>query len=93
MDDQEIRNRIIEKLLRNKVTGNKKIQVTTAVSRYLPSHEEGRGKQLIDEMIADPDAPIEPYGGGHRENIRISDTSDAVEYLEAHDGNVPFGFD
>lgn len=93
MNDQEVRNRIVEKLLRNRVVGGHETQVTTAVSRYLPSHAEGRGKQLVDEMVADTDAPIEAYGGGHRENIRLTSVDAAVEYLEANGGNVPFGFD
>lgn len=54
MDDQEIRNRIVRKMLRNRVIGDHKKQVQTIVSRYLPSHEEGRGKELIEEMVADP---------------------------------------
>ena len=93
MDDREIKNRIVEKLLRNRVIGNKKIRVDTAVNRYLPSHLEGRGKQLIEEMISDPYVPLEAYGGGHRENVRLSNANDAVKFLKENDGNVPFGFD
>lgn len=92
MDDQEIRNRLVEKLLRSRTTGSNKQSVDTVVSKYLPSHEEGRGKQLLEEMTTDPTAPVEPYGGGHRENVRLTSLEDAVDYLERNDGNVPFGF-
>ncbi len=92
MEDQEIRNRIVEKLLRSRTTGSKKQSVDTVVSKYLPSHEEGRGKRLLAEMTTDPDAPIESYGGGHRENVRLTSVEDTVAYLRDNDGNVPFGF-
>lgn len=60
---------------------------------YLPSHEQGRGKTLIDEMLKDPSSPIEGYGGGARSNIRLVSVERAVEYLKDNDGNVPFGYD
>ncbi len=94
MDDQQIRNRIVEKMIRSgPITGGNKITIDTAVDRYLPSHEQGCGKTLIDEMLADPNSPIEGYGGGGRKNIRLVDVSEAVEYLKANSGNVPFGYD
>jgi len=92
MTDKHIQNRIVEKLLRNRIIGNHKIRVDTAVNRYLPSHEQGRGKELIREMIRDPTGPIEGYGGS-RDNIRLTSKEDAVEFLKSNDGNVPFGFD
>ncbi|HET7325060.1 MAG TPA: hypothetical protein VFJ06_12080 [Halococcus sp.] len=94
MDDQQIRNRIVEKMIRSgPITGGNKITIDTAVNRYLPSHEQGRGKTLIDEMLADPQSPIEGYGGGGRQNIRLVGVSEAVAYLKANGGNVPFGYD
>ena len=74
------------------ITGAKKVTIDTAVTRYLPSHEQGRGKTLIDGMLADA-SPIEGYGGGARENIRLTSVDDAVDYLKANGGNVPFGYD
>ena len=91
MTDKHIKNRIVEKLLRNRVIGNHKIRVDTAVNRYLPSHDQGRGKELIREMIRDPGSPVEGYGGS-RDNIRLASKEDAVEFLEENGGNVPFGF-
>ena len=91
MEDPEIRNRVVEKLLRKRVVGSHKKRVDT-VTNWLPSHAQGRGEQLIREMLADRNAPLEAYGGS-RDNVRLTSVSDAVEYLETHDGNVPFGFD
>lgn len=92
MDDQRIRNQIVGKMLRKRVIGGKKQQIDTVVNYSLPSHEQGRGKQLLEGMLRDPDAPIEGYGGGHRSNIHLSSVEDAVQYLEENGGDVPFPF-
>jgi hypothetical protein len=44
-------------------------------------------------MLSDANAPIEGYGGGHRQNVRLTSVDDAVRYLNDNDGDVPFGFD
>lgn len=94
MEEQEIRNRIVRKMLKNRIVGNHKKQLDTVVSDIaaLPSHEEGRGKDLLEEMVSNPDTPIQGYGGGHRQNVRLTSVGDAVSYLEDNDGDVPFGF-
>lgn len=92
MSDQELRNKLIEKLLRKQVTGGKKKQKTT-VAGWFKSSDQGKVKDLIDEMATDPSKPLEMYGGGHRENVRLSDVGEAVRYLDRNDGDVPFGFD
>ena len=51
------------------------------------------GKDLLKAMATDPDAPVEAYGGGHRQNIRLTSADAAVDYLKANGGDVPFGFD
>ncbi|WP_277543609.1 hypothetical protein [Haloarcula laminariae] len=95
MDDQEIRNRIVRKMLKNQIVGNHKKQIDTVVSKIaaLPTHEEGRSKELLTEMVSNASAPIEGYGGGHRQNVRLTSVEDAVDYLKDNDGEVPFGFD
>ncbi|MFD1588523.1 hypothetical protein ACFR9U_16210 [Halorientalis brevis] len=92
MEDQEIRNRIVEKMLRKRVIGDKKQQVTTVVGYSVPTHAQGRAEDLIDEMLTDPESPIEGYGGGHRKNIHLTSADAAVEYLEDNGGDVPFPF-
>lgn len=94
MDDQKIKNRIVEKMLRDgPITGRNKTSIDTAVNKYLQPHEQGRGKTLINEMLKDPSSPIEGYGGGARENIRLVSVEAAIQYLKDNDGNVPFGYD
>lgn len=91
MDDQEIRNAIVHTMLRKRVVGSHKKQVATIVSASLPSHAEGRGKQLLDDLVRV--GVVERYGGGHRANVRLSSVDAAVAYLRRHDGDVPFGFE
>lgn len=91
MSDQEVTNRIVEKMLRKRNVGGKHRTVDAVVNMALPSHQQGRGKTLIDELATDPSGPIEPYGGT-RDAIRLTSVEDAVDYLEDNDGNVPFGF-
>lgn len=92
MEDQEIRNHIVAKMLRKRVIGDKKQQITTVVGYSLPTHAQGRGEELITEMLSDPSAPIEGYGGSHRKNIRLTSADDAVDYLKDNGGDVPFPF-
>lgn len=92
MDDQDIRNRIVRKMLRKGMIGGHKKQIDTIVNMSLPTYDRGRGRQLLDDMVPHPDAPIEAYGGGHRENVRLTGASAAVGYLK-DDGDAPFGFD
>lgn len=91
MDDQAIRNAIVSKLLHKRALGGHKMQVQTVVRMALPSHAEGRGKQLIDGLVQA--SVVERYGGGHRANVRLPSVAAAVDYLEDNDGDVPFGFD
>ncbi|WP_135666564.1 hypothetical protein [Halorhabdus rudnickae] len=92
MDNQDIKNRIVRKMLRNRVVGDHKKQIDTVVGWAVPSHAEGQAKTLIDEMVSGSE-PVEQYGGGARENIRLTSVEDAVEYLKDNGGDVPFGFD
>lgn len=90
MGDQDIKNRIVRKMLRKGLIGANKAQVQTVVGWAVASHEEGRAKDLIDEVVQE--GVIERYGGGHRDNIRLAGEQAAVEYLKANDGDVPFGY-
>ncbi|WP_049925380.1 hypothetical protein [Halopiger goleimassiliensis] len=93
MDDQEIKNEIVNTMLHKRIVGAKKAQVTTVVGRYaaIPSHAEGRAKELVEELVQE--GVVEQYGGGHRSNIHLSDVDRSVEYLKENDGDIPFGFD
>lgn len=90
MADQEIKNRLVEKLLRKRVVGGRNMTIDAVVNMALPSHQQGAGKGAIEALLA-AGKPIERYGG-QREAIRLTSVADAVEYLEENEGNVPFGF-
>ena len=93
MEDQDIKNRIVRKMLRKQIVGNHKKQIDSIVNMCLPSHEQGRGKELLEDMATDPHSPVEMYGGGHRQNVRLTSVEDAVDYLKQNGGDIPFGFD
>lgn len=92
MTAQQIRNKVIEKLVRKRVTGGKKRQKDTVINWFRNS-DQGTVKTELDAMATDPGVPLEKYGGGARENVRLTGIPAAVRYLDANGGNVPFGFD
>jgi hypothetical protein len=95
MDEQEIKNKAVEKLLRGRYIGGKNVTIDQFVSNVmgLPTHEHGRARQLLeDEMIPQGEGSIAKYGG-QRDAIHLTDVDEAVEYLKDNGGNVPFGFD
>jgi hypothetical protein len=92
--DHDLKNEIVYYLVHNRVTGSHKITVETAVTHAaIASHDRGRAKDLIDEMLANPTTPIEGYGGGSRSNIRLTGLQEGVNYLEANSGDIPFGLE
>lgn len=94
MDDTEIKCRIVEKLLRKRVVGDHVWSIDRTVSYALPTHARGRGRELVrNEMLPVAEASLAAYGGGHRENVHLTDVNAAVAFLEEHGGNVPFGFE
>lgn len=92
MQAQAIRNRLVRKMLRKDVVGAHKMQIDTIAGYSLPTDERGRGREPLEGMATDPECPVESYGGGHRENVRLTSIEAAVRYLESN-GDVPFGFD
>lgn len=91
MEDQEIKNEIVNTMLNKRIVGKKNSQIETVVSRYaaIPTHAEGKAKDLVDDLVQE--GVVVKYGGT-RATIRLSSVDRAVEYLKDNDGNVPFGF-
>lgn len=89
--DNEIRCKIVFKMVRKNITGNHKVTVDTATT-WVATHDRGAAGDIIREMIRDPAAPVEPYGGS-RDNIRLTSISAAVNYLKENDCDVPFGYE
>ncbi len=90
-NDTEIRCKIMFRMVRNNITGNHKVTVDTATT-WVATHDRGRAEDLIREMVRDPVAPIEPYGGS-RDNIRLTSIQDGVQFLKENDCDIPFGYD
>jgi hypothetical protein len=90
-EEQTVKNRVTEKLLRNEVIRGHTMPVDAVADRYVASHNVGRARRLIeDEMVPQAEAGIVKVGGGARGTVTIDDVGAAVDYLEEHDGNVPF---
>ncbi|WP_157971582.1 hypothetical protein [Halorussus litoreus] len=60
------------------------------VKNWFATSDQGRVEDLVREMIRDPDAPLEGYGGS-RDNVRLTSVEDAKRYIEEYGGNLPWG--
>lgn len=88
-DDVALRVKVVKQLARKKVVGNHKKQVDT-VKNWFATSDQGRVEDLIREMISDPTAPLEGYGGS-RDNVRLTSIEDAKEYIVENGGELPWG--
>lgn len=86
--DQEIRTKIVRKLARKGVSGSKKFP-TDAAKRFVATEDRGRAKTLVEEMMKDPDEPLQPAGTYTR--CKLSSIDAAKEYLEENGSELPFG--
>lgn len=73
------------------MTGGHNRSVDTVVNRAgIPTHAQGDAEDVVRDLIRDPDAPVEAYGG-QRDAIRLTSMAEAVAFIETHGGDVPFG--
>lgn len=87
----DLKVKVVRYLARNRVTGNHNRMVDTVKNRAgIPTHAQGTAEDVIRELVRDPEAPVEAYGG-QRDAIRLTSIDAAVAYIEEHGGNVPFG--
>lgn len=91
MGGREIKKAIVSTMLQKGIVGGHKAQRQSVVGWAVATHDEGRAKALLDELIQE--GIIERYGGGHRENVRLASVDRAVQYLKDNDGDVPWGYD
>lgn len=87
--DERLRVKIVKKMARKRVVGGHKKRVDT-VKNWFAASDQGRAEDLVREMIRDPEAPLEGYGGS-RDNVRLSSIEDAKEYIEERGGELPWG--
>ena len=88
-DDDVLRVKLVKQLARKRVVGNHKKQVDT-VKNWFASSDQGRIESLIREMIRDPAAPVEAYGGS-RDTVRLTSIAEAKRYIVEHGGELPWG--
>jgi hypothetical protein len=88
-EDRKLRIKIVRKLASKRVVGGHKKQVDT-VKNWVATSDQGRAEDLIREMVRDPDAPLEGYGGS-RDNVRLTSIEDAKQYIKEHGGELPWG--
>lgn len=88
-EGEQLRVKIVTKLARKKVVGAHKKQVDT-VKNWFATSDQGRAETVIREMIRDPDASLEGYGGS-RDNVRLPGLEAAKEYIRSNGGEVPWG--
>jgi hypothetical protein len=88
-DPDQLRVKIVQKLARKKVGGGHKKQVDT-VKNWFASSDQGEVEELIREMMSDPGAPLEGYGGS-RDNVRLTSIAEAKEYIRSQGGDLPWG--
>lgn len=61
-----------------------------SAKKWVATHDRGRAEELIRDWITEPGSPVEPYGGGARDNIRLTSKADGLEWLEEHGVDTTF---
>ena len=84
-DDEarEIAVTVVRKMMNDAIYGKNKITVDTAKNRYCLVHNQGKGEQVIRELIRRPEHPVEAYGG-ERDNIRLVDYDESRDFVEEY---------
>ncbi|MFY4815012.1 hypothetical protein ACOJIV_20305 [Haloarcula sp. AONF1] len=91
MSEQDIKNRLVEKLLNERVTGSNKVSIDTLLNYSVKDSEQGQARQLLkDEMLPKSEGSIQQVGGGARENIQLADIEKATRYVHRNGGDVPW---
>lgn len=91
MSEQDIKNRIVETLLNDRVTGSNKTSIDTLLNYAVRDSEQGQARQLLkDEMLPKSEGSIQQVGGGARENVQLADIEEATRYVHRNGGDVPW---
>lgn len=87
MDDEELADKIVLRLLRKRVVGRRTVSVET-VAGWFPTHLGGRVKELVEQLSRDPDSPIEST---RKRGVRLVGLSEASQFLGTN--RDPFRWD
>ncbi|WP_050033693.1 hypothetical protein [Halorubrum halophilum] len=91
MSEQDIKNRIVETLLNDRVTGSNKVSIDTLLNYAVRDSEQGQARRLLkDEMLPKSEGSIQQVGGGARENVQLADIEEATRYVYRNGGDVPW---
>lgn len=91
MDELDIKLKIVKRFLRDDVVGPRKRDAET-VQNWFAASDQGKLKDVIDDLTRDPHSPIEAYGGG-RDNIRLTSRKQGKQFLISHGEDLPWGID
>ncbi|ELZ96573.1 hypothetical protein [Haloferax sulfurifontis] len=84
MEFHAIKLRIVEKMARKEFVGASTVAVDD-VTNWLPSHAQGDAKDALNALER-KGVVVTPRVG----YVRLSSMENAVEWIESHDGDVPF---
>lgn len=79
-EDRELACEIIHKMQRAKILGSHHKQGQT-IAGWWPSHEQGRVKSVLDDLVADPEAPVQHYRSN---TYQLSSYHQADRYLDRY---------
>lgn len=79
--ERDLKGEIVRTLLRKTVVGKHRKQLETVVN-WFPRYQENEVRELLEEMVDDPESPVESYGKGDYSNIFIDDYDDAKKFVE-----------
>ena len=89
MSDEEVKARIIEKLLRKHSTGPSATPIDEVPS-WFPSHQKGEAQESVMELLRDQESPVVEAPGVAVTNIQLGSVDRAVEYLQSRERQVPW---
>ncbi|WP_132059052.1 hypothetical protein [Halorussus amylolyticus] len=85
MDSEEIKQRLIRKMIQQGVVGAHKKQKRTVTS-WFPSRQRKIVEKSIEELLKQPNSPLESVGG--RDSIQLTSMEAARGYLQSVEGSI-----
>lgn len=90
-DDLKLKIKVVQKMARKRLFGNKKMTVDGVKNSVgVRSDQIGDVEDVIRELASEPTAPVEYYGGGARDNVRLTSAQDARDWLDDNGADTPW---
>lgn len=87
-DRSNLEVKVVKKLASNRVTGGKHVQMDTVQGWGFASHNRGKVKSVLEDLVRDPKAPVQKYGG--RDNVQLTSMEEAKQFIEDNGGDPPW---